>query len=588
MSDEQFDLVECTIHIKIHIMKLLSFLLLAISFSSFAADYYVSPGGNDANPGSELSPWATLQYSTDQLLPGDILHVMDGTFNEKISINVSGSAGMPITITGFGYTPIINGSGIASQTAVIDITDKNYVTIEFLAVEGNEMNDASGIQITGACSNVILRSNHISDINFSATDTDPVISGTNAFPLKIHGTHPSMPITNLLLEGNEILDCRTGYSGALNISGNVDSFQVLKNNIHELTNSGIVISGHQGVCPTPFLDQARNGRIEENTLFNCFASYTTAGAISVDGAKRLEILRNLTYHNSYGIQIACSSPGESADSITVRNNLIHSNLSSALVIGETDFPANSGLVNRCTVYNNTLYQNDTSSTENGEICLRFGTNLMLQNNIIYTGEEGIGLNISNSPQGLVSDYNLFYAPANEQSTIVVEDGVANDLSTFQTQSGQELNSFFMDPQFYDPEGTQTPGNLDDDFIFDNQNSPAVDQGNPAYVPLDDEEDYYGNDRVFGSQVDMGAAEMHLLSLPETGNNSMKIYPNPASDKLFLSNSGEDYSIFDMSGKQVQSGRLDSGFIRLDHLPAGSYFIETLKEHMIFRAKFVKL
>ena len=46
-----------------------------------AGDYYVSPSGSDANPGTSTSaPWATLYTSVNRLQPGDRLIIMAGRY----------------------------------------------------------------------------------------------------------------------------------------------------------------------------------------------------------------------------------------------------------------------------------------------------------------------------------------------------------------------------------------------------------------------------------------------------------------------------------------------------------------------------
>src|SRR5271157_4249209 len=42
--------------------------------------YWVSPSGNDSNPGTKAQPWETPQACMDKLLPGDTLDIMAGTY----------------------------------------------------------------------------------------------------------------------------------------------------------------------------------------------------------------------------------------------------------------------------------------------------------------------------------------------------------------------------------------------------------------------------------------------------------------------------------------------------------------------------
>jgi len=48
--------------------------------------YYVSPDGSDSNDGSVDSPWATIQYASDNSGPGDTVYLREGTYVQGASI----------------------------------------------------------------------------------------------------------------------------------------------------------------------------------------------------------------------------------------------------------------------------------------------------------------------------------------------------------------------------------------------------------------------------------------------------------------------------------------------------------------------
>src|SRR5438034_257177 len=76
--------------------------------------FYVSTTGNDANSGSSGSPWRTIQQAANAAQPGDTIYVYGGTYNEAVTINVSGnsSAGY-ITFRSYpGQTVIVDGTGV--------------------------------------------------------------------------------------------------------------------------------------------------------------------------------------------------------------------------------------------------------------------------------------------------------------------------------------------------------------------------------------------------------------------------------------------------------------------------------------------
>jgi hypothetical protein len=66
---------------------------------------------------------------------------------------------------------------------------------------------------------------------------------------------------------------------------------------------------------------------------------------------------------------------------------------------------------------------------------------------------------------------------------------------------------------------------------------------------------------------------------------IKLYPNPVKDILNVSNTGsEEYRIFDMAGKLINSGKLNKGSVNVSNLTQGAYIIQIGRE---VSKKFIK-
>src|SRR5207249_5620831 len=66
---------------------------------SGATTYYVSPSGSDSNPGTQVSPWGTIQKAANTMVAGDTTLVMDGTYvHGYIRFATSGTSSQPITL----------------------------------------------------------------------------------------------------------------------------------------------------------------------------------------------------------------------------------------------------------------------------------------------------------------------------------------------------------------------------------------------------------------------------------------------------------------------------------------------------------
>lgn len=71
------------------------FLVLAsivIPSTSFATTFYISTTGNDANPGSQASPWRTIAKANATLMAGDAVNIAPGTYTDQINPQRNGTS----------------------------------------------------------------------------------------------------------------------------------------------------------------------------------------------------------------------------------------------------------------------------------------------------------------------------------------------------------------------------------------------------------------------------------------------------------------------------------------------------------------
>lgn len=82
------------------------------------ANYYVAPGGADANPGTLELPLATIQRGADLAQPGDVVWIRGGTYRETVTPRRSGLANAPIIFRAYaGETVTIDGADAISADA---------------------------------------------------------------------------------------------------------------------------------------------------------------------------------------------------------------------------------------------------------------------------------------------------------------------------------------------------------------------------------------------------------------------------------------------------------------------------------------
>src|SRR5437870_13883811 len=71
--------------------------------------FYVSPSGNDSNPGSLSAPWRTIQMAANTVSAGSTVMVQSGQYDERVSVTRSGSSGSRIVSQGASPKPVMRG-----------------------------------------------------------------------------------------------------------------------------------------------------------------------------------------------------------------------------------------------------------------------------------------------------------------------------------------------------------------------------------------------------------------------------------------------------------------------------------------------
>jgi hypothetical protein len=459
-----------------------------------ASTYYVSPNGNDSNPGTESQPWKTIQKACDTLTAESTVYVKAGQYNEKITVNVSGTAsGGYITIRNYESDKVvIDGTGVSGDN-IIYIENKDYIKIIGFEICNNTgVSDGSGIRIEGSGEHIELKNNKIYEIR-----------GSDAMGITVYGTNASKSISYLTIDGNEIYNCDPAHSEALTLNGNVEQFEVTNNIVHDVNNIGIDFIGGEKTCPDNDKDAARNGVCSGNLIYKANSSYGGgyAAGIYVDGGNTIVLERNVVYDCDMGIEIGCEIKGKIAYDIVVRSNFVFNNGKRGIVFGGYDYP-NTGKVKDCKFYNNTCFNNDTQSTGDGEMRIEYAENCDIRNNIFYSSSQNVLMTtaVGNS-NNIALDYNLWFAEAGSDSITIDWEGTEySGFTAYLNGTGQDTHSMFNNPKLV----STTLTNPD---LHVTSGSPAIDAGDPALgSSAVGDYDIDGDSRISGARVDIGADE----------------------------------------------------------------------------------
>jgi hypothetical protein len=538
--------------------------LVPCSIRSSAATYYVSSSnGNDSNNGlSPSSAWQNLYKISIQypVRPGDQLLLNRGdVWDSQISLAVSGTAVAPILLGSYGtgakpiiysdshlrtWTPVSGHSGVfttslgysvspagvyqnatpfthvpnttacgghacdlpnptdlntylstftpgswgyyvgASTTTAwvetldglppttvqvfhsqtIEIYNCHYVEIQDLDIRGSFI----GINVEGGSGNVTIRNNSLRDI----LGIGIYLNGTGAASV------------NNVVENNTLT--RTGNDALYTLLGTGNIFR--GNTISYVTNQVLGISTSGDQCGIG-LQQSTNTTVEHNSISTthgtCFDYYYETGSTvrynfcnqpGTGGATPhgtgLSVYYNIFDLGGHGSGINAVNTGSSPD--LIYNNTFYATGGYALMGGDSVSDGGTGAI----IFRNNVVQ---------------ATSLYLIVRGDGSNEAGINLN---------SDYNLFYTTGEQLFSNL---GTSySSFTDYQTASGQDAHSIFLEPQF-----VSAPPTLPADFRLQST-SPGTRAGqnlqSAGFVGLMDQYvDYAGNPIPSGFwQPNMGA------------------------------------------------------------------------------------
>jgi hypothetical protein len=497
-------------------LKFLTLFALFVCGSAFGqvnTSYYVSPTGNDLNPGTRAAPWRTIQHAADTVRAGSIVNVEKGVYEELVSINVAGNASQGfITFRSYpGERAVLDAEHFtpSGRQGVLTIHNQSYVRIEGFEIRNFRTAEHQlaplGISVMGSGAHIELLNNNVHHIEQTFEGRDAPGRGGNGFGIAVYGTEAKAPITDLIIDGNEVHHLKTGSSESLVVNGNVTNFRITHNVVHDNNNIGIDVIGFERTAPDPSVDQARDGVVSNNLVYNitsrgnpAYRNEENSDGIYVDGGTRILIEENVMHDVDFGIELASEHKDRATSYVIARNNLIYHSHTAGVSLG--GYAPERGHTDHCTVVNNTLYDNDTSGTGSGEFQMQWNmADNVFANNIVYAGSRClISLNrsqVDKNHPAVNIDHNLYYCASGAKAStwIGTSSGTVTGFDKYVESTGNDSHSRFLDPHFVDAAANNF--HLQSD-------SPALAAGATDELPLG-ERDLDGLSRVKSGKLDIG-------------------------------------------------------------------------------------
>jgi parallel beta-helix repeat protein len=391
--------------------------------------YYVSPAGNDANPGTLARPWRTVQRAANTVPAGSTVYLRGGT-HSSFTMSRSGTASAPITFTAYGSErPVVDGRSAVPYT--IRIVRARHIRIANLTVRGGFAHGHHGAGV---------------DVEYSASIQirNNVIADNKAFGVRSYSS------THVTIDGNEV----RGNAVGIHVGRAGEGTRVTNNRIHH--NNRMIVNtagikhddaGGEGVAlvMTTGAIRVSGNHIWANRAASHDYGYD-GGAFSIYAASNWTITENITWDNRNVLET-----GTDARRTPCNNGRFTRNVN----FGATTVDRTVGMTLRCAsntlVANNTFYGTQHFAFDISHYRGGYGgsiAGLRIINNIISVSTGKIyGIETFPLPSSVVINHNLLHNAGPGYLATVVGKGGTRDLATFRRWTGRETKGLTGNPRF---------------------------------------------------------------------------------------------------------------------------------------------
>lgn len=381
------------------------FVLGACAAWGHGADYYVSPAGSDAAPGtSPQAPWRSLaKVGATRLLPGDRVLLEGGkTLAGPLTLGQddAGTRESPIRIGSYGSGQAVIAGGAGS--AVV-IERSSWVIVDNLIAKGAGRKDGNrqgvGVRVEGASH---IRVDRVEAHGFQRSGVE-VVASNNVWLTRVYAHDNGY--AGISSSGRRSHDLYVGYCRAINNPGDPT---MLDNH----SGSGIVLMNVAGAL-IEYCEAAENGWdmprkgngpvgiwcafADRVTIQHCVSHHNKSpgldgGGFDFDGGTTHSVMQfNYSHHNKgYGYLLYEYGSGMEYGNNTIRDCLSEEDGEGGIGVGVSESAPSGTTLGRCRVYGNrirnTLGKPAVNIFEGVPGDVRFTDNLFVTNGRAVLGD----------------------------------------------------------------------------------------------------------------------------------------------------------------------------------------------------------
>ncbi|CAG0927106.1 hypothetical protein TFLX_00354 [Thermoflexales bacterium] len=242
--------------------------------------------------------YSTLTSAANVAQPGDLILIRQGTYNQQLNPQHSGTAGNPITYRNYASEVVVIVGSFSPASIILN--QVSYITIEGLHVEDSRWLEATNAHFNVIRNNVFLHtpaSGTTGNVRFISSDHNQVVGNVledgNDNLLLIDSDYN-------LVEGNTL---REGRHSLLSIR--CSNYNLIRNNYFANTQQKIAEvydCGEDTTAVPHAFNATQHNVIEHNVFADANTYYSTSGGNGIQYAGQDGVIRyNVFYHTNVGL-----------------------------------------------------------------------------------------------------------------------------------------------------------------------------------------------------------------------------------------------------------------------------------------------